>query len=198
MPVALNNVLRVDVRGDFDTTEDLVNVYQFRVDAITDPSDTAVLNDFSVYMRAGYAAMAGLWAANIVWRGVRIANLTTDTLVGEINFTTNVVGTASGDQGAIQAAGLLSLKTNVPRVVMRKYFPVAESSIDGTSRLTTAASNLIATWGTNLLGGFVGASNNDYQFGYLSPKTSSFVVPTTRVVSPIIATQRRRRPGVGS
>lgn len=198
MTVAVGDVVRVDVVGDFDTTEDLVNVYQFRAETVVDGSDNAVLTDMATFMRAQYDLLDGLWAANIVWRRIRMANLTTDTLLGEKEFTTTVVGSASGDQGAIQSAILLSLKTNVPRVVMRKYFPIAESSIDGTSRAVTAAQNLVNTYGTTLLQVINAASGNAYRFGYLSPKVAGFVIPNSRQVSPIVATQRRRRPGVGS
>lgn len=198
MPAVVGDVLRVDVVGDFDTTEDLVNTYQFRCETVVDGSDNTLLEDFRVFFRAQYDLMDALWSANILWRRVRCANITTSTLVGERDFTTPVTGTATGEQGAIQSAILLSLKTNVPRVVMRKYFPIAESSIDGTSRATTAAQTLTNNFGTLLLTVINAASGNAYRFGYLSPKVAGFVIPQSRQTSPIIATQRRRRPGVGS
>lgn len=198
MPVAVGNVLRVDVIGDFDGTEDLVNAYQFRVESVTDPSDAAVLNDFAVFMRAQYALMAGLWAPSVVWRRVRVANISTDTLIGEQTFSTPLPGTAGGDQGAIQASALVSWKSNIPRVVMRKYFPISEPNVGSTSRLVASAVTALQNFGTTLLSVVTGFSNNTYRFGYLSPKTTSFVVPSSRVVSDIVATQRRRRPGVGS
>jgi len=81
---------------------------------------------------------------------------------------------------------------------MRKYFPIAEGQIDGTFRLTSACQTLINTFGTALLTPLFNVTGYTYEFGYLSPKTSLFEVPTSRQVSVVVATQRRRRPGVGS
>jgi hypothetical protein len=81
---------------------------------------------------------------------------------------------------------------------MRKYFGVfTEADIDANG-----------TWGTGLVAAMVVvagfllaplvAANGAYEYGYLSPKTSNFEVPTGAVVTDIPAYQRRRRQGRGS
>lgn len=198
MAVAPGDVIRIDVIGDFNTTSLLVNSYQFKHTSGTSISDADFLTDWIALMRALYDAMKALWTATVIWRRIRAQNITTGLLVGELDFTTTVVGTSAGDMGAIQAAALLTLKTNVPRVVMRKYFPVCELQVDSASRVVSGGITLLNTMGSALLVTQTGLSGHTYKFGYLSPKTSNFEEPNTRLAAPVVATQRRRRPGVGA
>lgn len=198
MAVAPQDVIRIDVIGDVGVSNLLVNSYQFKHTSGTSISDADFLTDWIALLRALYDAMKALWTATVVWRKIRAQNVTTGLLVGEADFSTPVTGTAAGDQGAFQVAGLLTLKTNVSRVVMRKYLPVAEASVDGSSRLVAGTVTLLQTFGSALLVTQTGLSGHTYKYGYLSPKTSNFEEPLSRSVSTIAATQRRRRPGVGA
>lgn len=198
MAVAPQDVVRIDVIGDFNTTNLLVNSYQFKHTSGTSVSDADFLTDWIALMRALYDAAKALYAASVIWRRIRAQNLTTGLLVGEADFSSPVTGTAAGDQGAIQVAALLTLKTNVSRVAMRKYFPVAEINVDSASRITAGAVTLLNTFGSALLTTQTGISGHTYKYGFLSPKTGQFEEPLTRNVSPVAATQRRRRPGVGA
>jgi hypothetical protein len=198
MAVAPQDVIRIDVIGDFNGTNALVNSYQFKHTSGTSISDADFLTDLAALLRALYDAMKALWTALVIWRRIRAQNLTTGLLVGELDFSTPVTGTATGDQGAIQSAALVTLKTNVPRVVMRKYLPICENGVDGTSRLTSATVTVLNTFGTALLTPQTGLSGHTYVFGFKSPKTSNFEIPLTRATASVVATQRRRRPGVGS
>lgn len=198
MAVAPQDVVRIDVIGDFATTNLLVNSYQFKHTSGTAISDADFLTDWVALLRALYDAAKALYAASVIWRRIRAQNITTGLLVGELDFSTPVTGTAAGDQGAIQVAALLTLKTNVARVAMRKYFPVAEINVDASSRITAGAVTLLQTFGSALLVTQTGLSGHTYKFGYLSPKTTHFEEPLSRLVSSVAATQRRRRPGVGA
>lgn len=198
MSVANNDIIRVDVLGDLDTTNQIVNSYQFQVSSTFTLTNADVLTDLATLLRAMYDAVKALTTVLTVWRRIRVQNITSGLLVGEQDFATPVAGGSSGEQGAFQSAGLVSFKTAVPRVVMRKYLPVSEAATGPDGKLTAAAVALLATMGTTLLNPLVGASTASYRFGYLSPKTQTFEVPNSRLVSQVIATQRRRRPGVGS
>lgn len=198
MAVAPQDVVRIDVIGDFNSSSLLVNSYQFKHTSGTSVSDADFLTDWVALMRALYDAMKAVWAATVIWRRIRAQNLTTGLLVGEADFASTVVGTASGDQGAAQTAALVTLKTNVARVAMRKYIPVAEINVDAASKVTAGATTLLQTFGSALLTTQTGISGHTYKFGFLSPKTTHFEEPLTRSVSLYAATQRRRRPGVGA
>lgn len=198
MAIAPNDVVRIDVIGDLDTTEDVVNVYQFKHTSGSSISDADFLTDWALLFRALYDAMKAMWTAVMVWRRIRAVNLTSGLLVGERDFSTPVIGTDASQMSSFQTAALITFKTNVPRVVMRKYLPIAEDQFGGNSRLQAGTITVFETFGSALLTTQTGVSGHTYKFGYLSPKTGNFEEPLSRLVSPVLATQRRRRPGVGS
>lgn len=197
MAIAPNDVVRIDVIGDFGGTEDVVNSYHWQHTSASSISDDDFLLDWIALFRALYDAFKALFTASVIFRKIRAQNLTTGLLVGEKDFSTVVTGVAGGTQVS-QNAGLISLKTNVSRVVMRKYVPVASGQYDANSRLVAGAVTLLQTFGSALLVTQTGVSGHTYRFGFLSPKTASFVTPLTRSVATTVVTQRRRRPGVGS
>lgn len=198
MPATTNDVIEVAVFGDIDDAEDVINVYQFRRDSVGSVSDADILDGLIDFFEAVYTIAKALHTALVVWRGVRVRNLTTGTLIGEANFATPIEGTASGQMAPYQAAALISFKTNVPRVVMRKYFPLAEAAVGATSRLDAAVATTMDNLAAAILGQHTMAPAGNWTFGYLSPKVGGFIAPTTSVISAPVATQRRRRPGVGS
>jgi hypothetical protein len=194
----VGDVIRVDVIGSMNSVNEVVNTYQFRIGGAGALTDTELLDDVLVFIRALYDAIKGLFTAIVVWRRIRAYNLTQNTLIGEEDFATAVTGTASGEQGAYQVAGLVSFKTNIARVVMRKYLPLAEGYTNNTGTIEASAVTLLNTFGTTLLAPFTGSSGKTYTFGYNSPKTGGFIVPNGRTTSLTPVIQRRRRPGVGS
>jgi len=198
MAVAPNDVVRIDVIGDFTGTEDLVNSYQFQHTSGTSISDADFLTDWVALLRALYDAIKALWNANVIWRRIRAQNITTGALVGEQSFSSDVVGSGAGTFMAIQNSGLISFKTSIPRVVTRKYFPLHNTQYDATSKVVAGAVTLLNTFGSALLVTQTGVSGHTYRYGFKSPKTGNFELPLSRVVSPTVVTQRRRRPGVGS
>jgi uncharacterized membrane protein YphA (DoxX/SURF4 family) len=198
MTVAPSDVIQISVIGDYDGTEDVVNTYQFKHTSGTSISDTDFLLDWIALMRALYDAFKAIYTTIHVFRRIRAQNLTTGLLVGEMDFSTVVTGTATSSGSSAQSAALVVLKTNVPRVVMRKYIPVGISQIGAGSALVAGARTLLETFGSALLVTQTGVSGHTYKFGFLSPKTTNFEEPLSRAVQVIVATQRRRRPGVGS
>lgn len=197
MPVLPGDITRVDVIGDMGGTNLIVNTYQFRYESGTVATDSEFVTDMLELLRALYDAAKSLWTAVVVFRRIRAYNLTAGTLLGEADFSTPVTGTAGGEQGAFQSAGLISFKTTLSRVVMRKYLPIAEASIGTSSNLIPASVTLLQAFGSALLPPMVATSGRTYRFGYLSGKAGGFIAPTSRTVSGTVVTQRRRRPGVG-
>lgn len=198
MAVASGAFLRVDVIGDMDVTNQVVNTFHMQYISGSTASETEVLEDLIELFRALYDAAKGLFTAIVIWRRIRVQQITSGLLVGEMDFVTPVTGTATGDQGAFQSAGLVSFKSSYPRVTMRKYLPVSESMTTNDGRLIAGAQTLLNAFGTTLLSNMTAASARSYRFGYHSPVVGSWVLPNGRTTSPVVATQRRRRPGVGS
>lgn len=198
MPSNLNDVLRVDVIGDFDGTDELINVYQVRQTNVAALSDAEVLEDLKDFFEALYTIFQAVFTILTVYRRVKVFNVTTNTLIGELAFDTVVQGTQTGDPGAPGICVVANFNTQVPRVILRKFIgPVAEANLDGNGRLSPTATNAVFNGGLTLLSDIIGTFGS-YRYGYLSSKTLAFEQPTIVSVENIPGYQRRRKQGRGS
>lgn len=198
MAVTNGQVIRVDAQGDFDGTEDIVNVYQFQMQSGGPVNENDVLGDMLVILTALTNLIKALHTATTVWRRIRAQNISNGILLGVLPFAAPIAGTASGDSGAPGVAGLISLPSAVPRVVPRKYFgPLSESNLGATGLLAAGTLTTLTSIATILTNDQT-TSSHTYRYGYLSPKTGTFVIPSAAVITSVPAYQRRRRQGRGS
>jgi hypothetical protein len=188
----------VDLIGDFDVVEDIVNTFQFRLDSASLTDDAQVLDDLISLLESIVTIMKNLATAITVWRRIRVQNISNNTLIGERAFTAPIAGLVSGNPAPPGVAALLSLKTNIPRVVMRKYIGVLpQSTITATGVIAAASVTHLNNLGNFLMSSQI-KTNGTWSYGYLSPKTAGFVRPVSFLSSSVPAYQRRRRQGRGS
>jgi hypothetical protein len=190
--------VRVAAIGDFNATEELVSVYQFRLLGGGTVPDDVSITDMVTVLTAVITILKALSTVLTVWRRVTAFNVTTQTLIGEGTFGAGIAGTAAGEPGAPGVCAVTSFKTSIPRVILRKFsFPVDEGFIGGTGLLTVPAVAIMANYSIALLADHV-VDFRTYEYGYLSPKALGWVAPNNAVTTNIPAYQRRRRQGVGS
>lgn len=198
MTIAPNDIMEASARLEFDGVEDVVGVFQFRHDGVAPISDTLGVDDILEFLEVVYGLLNSAITAITLYRDVRIRNVTQDTVLGTFSWPTLVAGGTATDATPPGVAALLSFSTQIPRVAPRKYFGVlSEGGVGNDGRWTAGVTALLAAAGIALLFQFT-ATNSDWQYGYLSPKTAAFEVPTGVVVTDIPAYQRRRRQGRGS
>lgn len=198
MTVQQFDVLEVTARGEFNGIEDVVNVFQYRYESVPPIADNLAVDDILNIMETLYIILNGAITILQLYRDIRIANQTQGTLMGRFSWPTLVAGAGIGPTVAPGVAFLTSLTTPVPRVGMRKYWGVmtdANMDADGTWGAAIVVAGL--TVNIAMLNPFA-AVNGSWQFGYTSPKTLAFEIPTGGVVTDIPAYQRRRRQGRGS
>lgn len=197
MSVNPGEVVRVDWVGDFDGTDQIVNTFQFRLDSGTALTEAEALVDFIEILEGLHALITALLSTLHVIRRIRAQNVSTGQLVGEMNFTPALVGTAAGEVSATQVAGIMNFPTLTPRVIGRKYIgPIAEDAIDADGRFTTTGQARLNNAAAFLVGAHI-QTNGTWTFGFLSPKTAAFEEFNTFNSSPVPGTQRRRRLGRG-
>lgn len=199
MTVAQNEIVRVDLIAEAHASEDVFNVFQYRKESAGSAADSTVLTDFLAIMRIVAEIIDALCKATVIWRRIRVQNISTGLLVGEATFSPTIPGVEASDAGAMGVAAVVSFPTNVPRVTMRKYIgPLAEGVLGtagtiGSNPGTVQLSSLV----TALLADQAGPTDT-WRFGYLSPKTGVFQLPTAGVINTEPGYQRRRRRGTGS
>lgn len=195
---SIGDIVRVDLVGEFNQTEDVVNSFRYEIVAAP-ASNGDLLDDLKELIEIIVNIIDSVAAALMVWRSIRAYNESTSEVLGEAFFDTPIAGKATGQPGAPHVAALLTMPTGIGRVVLRKYIgPVAESNIDDDGRwFATNASN-IATAMAGVLIGNQNATNGTYRYGHFTQVVGAFVSPNAVVANTSLATQRRRRYNVGS
>ncbi len=192
------DVLEVAVIHVNDGVDQQVNTYQFQKTDGTPTSDADLLTDVSTVIETIYLLVQAIITVRNVLADVVVRNVTQGLLVGSTGGATYAGGSAVGDQWPNGATAMTFFKTNVPRVILKKYWPagvITNLSPGGNPDAAVLAAEALAA--AVLLAPFV-ELNTTLVYGYLSPKTLSFEVPSTGHVPLIMAYQRRRKAGVGS
>ena len=198
MSVSQNQVVRFDVRGLIDDTDQIVQSYQARLSSATTLTDAQALTDWANIFVNLWTIIKSIHNIYVEFTNVKAQNVSTGTLMGDLNFTTAQVGTGTGDALANQLTLPVSFATVIPRVMMRKLWgPGAEGGI-GVDGLYSSTAITVALNGAAFLMVPLVGTTGTWEYGYLSPKTVNFEVPTGALVTAIPGTTRRRRRGVGS
>lgn len=193
-----NDVLELTLMGEFDGTEDVVNVFQFQKTSAGADDFSDVLDDFIGLVNSILNIIKALSSALLVWRRFKLRNITQGVLYGDIAISPEVSGTEGGSALPNGVAFLVTFRTDVSHVVMRKYFgglTETDTIQPGvfTSTVIGAGADIIS-----LLFNPITSAGRTYQYGTLSSKTGTFKVPQSATAYGEPAYQRRRRRGVGS
>lgn len=196
MPLT-DDVMKVDMIGDIDNSDEIVQAYQFQLISGGIDNDLT-LDDLLELLTLVWAVVDGLINIRTVFRRIRVSNLTQDTILGDRVFSPVLAGAVDGEAVPNQVTAPVSFKTDVPRVILRKHLgTLSKPSLTADGFITAGAQAFMALYGVAMLADHV-MTNGTYIYGYLSPKTLGFEVPTTAFFTAVTGTQRRRRVGVGS
>lgn len=198
MSVLPNEVVRADVFMTFDGTDRMMNNFQFMKTSVGTATDSDVLDDILEVMETLYAIIDQVITILVAFDKIRVTNVTTGAVIGEIDFATILAGTQAGDSLAPGLCPVANFGTAVPKVVLRKFFPPpSEASNDTDGRFGSGGLADYALLLAALLLPRV-ATNDTWQYGYLSPKAAAFVTPTSASMQNVFGYQRRRKQGRGA
>lgn len=192
------DILGVAVIHDNDVSGEVVNRYQFQVSTPGPVSDATVLDDVKEIIEILYLILEAWLSVRNVLREVTVTNETKSILIGSTDAGTYVGGIAGNPAAAQGVAAYLYYKTSIPRVILSKYVPpITAVAFNAEGRMLSGLQTTMASYGASLMTPFIIAGVT-YQYGYLSPKVLSFVVPQVLVTPAIFGYQRRRKEGRGS
>lgn len=198
MTISQYDLMRFDVLGDFDGVDDVTAVYQAKYMSAASRSDAQVLADWKTIFADLWDIVKGIHNVLTVIRRVRGYNITTSQLMGESDYGTPLVGTATGQSTASQVTLPLTFKTLYPKIMLRKMFgPTSDDIIDVDGRVGSAGLTVLGNAAAFLMAPLATAGVV-YEYGYNSPIALTWVVPTVGVFSAAPGTLRRRRLGQGS
>jgi len=198
MAVNSGDIIEVSARGEFDGTEDVVNVYQFKLTSAGPITDTEAVSDLLDLLDDLYVLWVPKQTTNYIYRDVRFANQTQSTLMGTFPWGAVTAGTNVGESLPPGNAAVLNLGTAIPRVILRKFIGGITKALidaDGTwdASIVTAMLNMAAI----LLAQWTG-SYGTWEYGFFSPKTLQWETPVAATATDIVGYQRRRKQGRGS
>lgn len=193
-----NDIIEIAARAEFEGVEDVVNVYQFQYQGAAACTDYETILDLSNRLDSLYGGIISHQSNTLVYRDLSFRNLTQGTILGLTPWPTRTVGGAASSNLAPGVAAVINAVTQVSRVILRKYlggFTVL--GLDSNGSFTSGLTAAILTFGSNLIAPYVGGGTRNWQYGYFSPKTSGFEIPTSATVTDIPGYQRRRKQGRG-
>jgi hypothetical protein len=198
MALTDGQIVRADYIGDFNASDMLAQVYQFKLLSGGPLDEADMLDDLEEIFDTIWDIIKGLHSVLVAFRKVRSQLVPTGTLLGDLTFASPYLGTSADDVSAVTQTMPVSFKTVVPRVILRKSWgPPAENQINQTGGLTAAAVTALGTAAAALLANLV-MTNGTWEYGYYSPKTTSWETPVTAVTTSRPGTMARRRVGRGS
>jgi len=198
MSVLSGEVIRVDLIAEFDGAEDVINVFQLAESGVDFTDNADVLDDIILWATALVTVLKSIITTFQFFQRIRVQNISTGEVIGERNFATPIQGTGAANVIPSQCAVVTVLKTGIPHVNLRKFWGVTSTAaMNSNGDITAPTLAVEASAAAFLMTPFV-ATMATWVYGYLSPKTASYVIPNSVVISNKFATQRRRREGVGS
>ena len=183
------------------------------------PDEVEAINAIDVYTVSGAATEAQLLLAvasfieevydnvdTIINSNVDIVECRVNKMVWEtsrwvVHHLVGVVyptfaATAGGDMLPHAVAGLIEFPTGFPRRVGKKYIPGLSEACTVGSDVQTGTLTAFSNFALDLLNGFT-AGTAAFIYEILAD-TGYPLAPSTAYIPPLISSQRRRKPGVGS
>ena len=200
MALVAGNILRVACTQKFQVVNDNVNVFHFAVVTAPSPNtDAAALEDLSELIGDAFFTYGTHISDENSADNITVFNVTQDVPVGITSWGGSFVGGRSGGEMLPpQAACLVLLSTTVKRRQGRVYLGGClegdQSNGHWGGSILTAAATLIADLNSQPV------LPNGGEFDlvvYSREHTASSGISTVRV-QPLVATQKRRKAGVGS
>lgn len=194
----INDVIEITMEGEFDSTEDVQNVFQMICGSTTIATQAEWQTDLNTIVNALLNIMKGYASIITWWRSYRVRNLTQGTPTEQYYLSPAVQGILTGDSLASGVCALWVFRTNIPGVTLRKFLgPPTENVNDAggkwsSSFLATGAADL-----ATMMAGFT-AAKSQWWYGHYHVPTASPAFPTSAFMPSEPAYQRRRRRGRGS
>lgn len=203
MALGVGDIVRTTVNFLLGNAVQYQNVYHHIFDGVGGISDAAVVLDIKAWAEAAYDELVSFTANNVVeqlsfvdqveWvvdEWVTVANVGTFTPlfvpVGGIEITPN------------QISPFVTFKTARPKSVGRKFlFPVPEAA-QNEGILDAAAVAAMVAYAVLVVNDITLDVLNELHPGIVRTNVNDFEIFTVAVVTDLVGTQRRRRPGYGA
>ncbi len=123
-------IFRVDLIGNVLAVDEVVMSAMFMMIDGTDIGNDDILADFKNIYQDLWDDIKSVYSNEVTFTHVRVQDQVTKELVGESAYGSPLVGTDAGAMTAQQATIPISLKTLIPKVILRKLIgPLGAAAI---------------------------------------------------------------------
>jgi hypothetical protein len=197
MTVNVNDVVRVTAEMSMDYAGEVQNVYYVQLDTGSAVDDEDFMDEVADALEDAYTYLLPHLSPNYNFDTIAFYNVTQDVSMGDIGWPTLTVGTNTSGMTTPQVAAQVDFRASGTNGLGRKYIGgVGEDAVDSgtmTPTFLTALANYAAQLLLSVVIGSSGAS-----FGHLSGTEQVFVQWIEALLATVLATQRRRKAGVGA
>ena len=196
-PVAVGDIIRVTAKMFLDGSNDIVNVFHFKVNINTSADDDAFMTEVASAMDTLYTLVNARVTTRITYSSVQGFNVTQTELLPDKPWPILTAGLDTDDMIPEMNAACCFHRTITPKVRASKFLAGAGETSNAGGALETTYKSLIQAFADSLLATLVTA-NVTLQYGAFNVVLSLFRPVVTALVPDRFRTQKRRRIGVGS
>lgn len=203
MTVQHGDVLRVTVNMILPGPVQCQNVYHYLFDGVGFPSDATVVSDINDHMQAAYDELTALNRSDLVMDLSSVDEV--QFVAGEWavtrsvgTFTLTHAGAAVTQSLPYQSSPFVTLKTARPKSVGRKFLPPTTEDNQGATILVPVAVTAIVAYATDIIADITVEVVNALHPGIVRTGVDDYLVFTVAVVTNLLGSQKRRRPGEGA
>lgn len=203
MALGVGDIVRTAVNFQLGNGVQYQNVYHHIFDGVGGVSDAAVVADIKTWAEGVYDELVGQTKSDIVeqlsfvdqveWSGTEwavVANIGT--------FTPTFVPVVASEACPNQVSAFVVFKTLRPKSVGRKFLFPAPEATQAQGIMAAAYVTAVVAYAAAVLDDIVVDVLNSLHPGIPRTGVNDFLVFQSAVVTDLLGTQRRRRPGYGA
>ncbi len=197
MAVVVGDFVKITAKMKLFGTDDVQNVYTFRVDRNDTPNDTVFMTAMALHMDDAYTLILADIADELTFISVDGINISKSELLPDTAWPVLTVGPNTNALLPTQTAACVFWPTTTPKVRTSTFlggYTEGANFLDGTIVVSVQAS--LALFGAAMR--IVATASVDAVKGSFNPTLLIFTPAGTAQVPNRWRTQRRRRIGVGS
>lgn len=197
MAVVVGNILRITAKMKLFGTDDIMNVYTYRVDVNATADDTAFMTDVAARLDVHYGALNVDKRTDMSYETISGFNITKDELLPDTDWPVLTVGVNASILMPTQLAACIFWRTTTPKVRTSTFMGgYTTTSLASGSGLAAPIITRLLTFGADMRQ--LITANITLTKGSFNPTGGIFTESGEAQVPAFFRTQRRRRLGVGS
>lgn len=196
--VNVGDVVQITARLRYGGVDAIENIFYVRHEGTAAVDAATFITQAGLYMESCYTTLQLDLSDDVQYEDITYYNVTQDYPMGQEEWPSLTAGTATVDATATQVAFQVNFTTQIKRTQGRKYIGVlTEASVNAGGIVAPTTVTALKNFALAVLSNFsVGAES--FEVGHVKASTGAWIPWIGYSVPLLVATQRRRKQGVGA